>query len=106
MINFNSLSVFDADCNQYTWDHKHEGCADGLERRRRGAAFVSTEGGLVRAQGNGAGRRIHTQEVTGRGHHRACPRQGISRANEPRLVARYRSKRQSRYLHNNHNNRQ
>lgn len=68
--------MFHVDCNQYTRDPKHEGRANGLERRRRGSTFVATAGGLVRSQGDGTGRRIPTQEVTGRGYHRACSRQG------------------------------
>lgn len=55
-----SITPFRVDCSQHTRDHKHEGRANGSERRRRGTAFVAAEGGLVRAQGDGTGRRIHS----------------------------------------------
>lgn len=101
--------MFHVDCNQYTRDHKHERRANGLERRRRGSTFVATEGGLVRAQGDGAGRRIHTQEVTGRGSHRACSRQGgyiVCKWAAPRhslqtIVPGIITRRSPRYLYNN-----
>lgn len=48
------------DRDQYTRDLKHEGRADGFECRGRGVAFVAAERGLVRAQGDGADRRVYT----------------------------------------------